>query len=118
MVVGISWESCRELLEAVLKSLGVFLEASWGPLGAARRPLGASWGPHLAQGSNCRLVFPLLGLPWGRLGAILGCLGSLLSGVEALLGHLATLLGPPRSVLGRSWGPLELSWIVVSSTRR
>ena len=107
MSVGISWEASRGLpggsFDDVLgASRGIFwasyvpIGASWGPLGdlgVSWGPLGASCGPLVAEGSDFRFAFPLLGLSWSRLGRPLGRLG-------ALFGLLGALLGASWAVLG------------------
>ena len=84
-----SWGSLGRALGALLGILG----ASWGLLGRLL-------GPPGAEGSKCRLVFPLSGASWGSLGALVGRL-------RGLLGRLGAVLGRLGAVLGASWAVLE-----------
>ena len=98
-------------------SLGSFLEASWGVLGASWRSrglLGASWVP---RGS-------LLGASWGHLGGLLEASWSLLGASWSHFGGDRSTKGgslisvaprePQKSPLGplleRSWSALGRSW--------
>eukprot|EP00959_Pyramimonas_sp_CCMP1952_P405289 8494402-Pyramimonas_sp.AAC.1 len=136
MFAGISCEGSRGPLGSSFDAsrgpfwgfLGPLLElfwSSWRHLGASdgvsrQLPGGfwgsleVSWGPVGAEGSNFRVVVPLLGCSWDRLGALLGCLGRLMDS----LGTSRAVLGTFWADLGRSWGLLGPSWSVGKPKRR
>ena len=51
-------------------------------------------------------VLMIVGLSWGRLGAVLAPSWSILGRLGAVLGHLGAILGRLGGVLGPSWGHL------------
>ena len=91
---GVSGEALGGLLEAVFRRLG----ASSGPLGPVVAFLG---GPQ----SECRFVFSIFGVSWGRLGRLLGVfwavLGPSWADLEGPMGRFVAIFGVSWAVLER-----------------